>query len=748
MKATHRDHFKLAALTCAIAAGLGLSQTGFAQDAAASDDAELDALLEEVIVTASRREESLQDVAIAVTVIDTQEYADAGFVGMDEILPFVPGVSVVEAGTPYGNFVYMRGINAVLAAGVTSYVDEIPFGSSTVYTTGAPLDGTLLDLGTMDVLKGPQGTLYGASAIGGILKFNTRKPSLEEWTGSASANLSDTNGGGFNQLYRVNLNGPLIKDTLGMSLTAFSEDSSGYVDNVALGIEDWDDYEYYGGSGSLLWAVTDKLEVTVQGMYQNATLEGTSTIQANHADDMLQPGIGAGEPWFGEYETGVAAINPSEYEAQLLGLTIRYDLGFAELVSITSTQELSFGQDADLTVPFAAYADLFFPQNAPHTSAVLEAELGFDKFTQELRLTSESNGKFEWIAGAFYVDEDGFNVQDLIVTPAEDLFYANFPSHYEELSLFGTATWYFTPDFDASFGLRWTDYSSDVELVARGPLVAPLPYSEIGDDVTNYLFNVRYRPSDNTSLYGRVASGYRAGGANFLLLDTSGNPVTAPFYRPDDLVSYEVGVKGGTADGRFQYDVAAFYIDWQDYQIRVTRAGLGVAANAEKASSQGIEATVSYALTEALTATASGAWVNAEMGADEPDLGAPKGEQLPLTPEWQASLGLNYDFEIAQLPARVGGTYRYKGEMPVGFGGYTDANGTYFPPSLPRVELDSYSLVDLNAGITVGAFDFSLYVTNLFDEWAWTHFAPSSTAASTGTPTRPRTIGGVVRWNF
>jgi len=246
----------------------------------------------------------LQDVAIAVSVIDVGKFTDAGLTSLTDILPFVPGVSVVDTGAPFSNAVYMRGINAFLSAGVVSYIDEIPFGSSTVYTNPTPLDGTLLDLGTLDVMKGPQGTLYGSSALGGILKFNTRDASLTDWTGSLSADLSSTDGGGLNQLYRVNANGPIARDSLGMSFTAFWKDKSGYIDNVTIPKNDWDDYEYYGGSGSLRWLATEKLEITVQGLYQKSTQDGLATIQANHAQDALLPGKGPAEPWYGEYATG------------------------------------------------------------------------------------------------------------------------------------------------------------------------------------------------------------------------------------------------------------------------------------------------------------------------------------------------------------------------------------------------------------------------------------------------------------
>lgn len=728
-------------LIVAISSGALYSPQTWAQEAEGNE-------LEEVIVTASRREEKLQDVAVAVSVVNVDDFARAGLSSLADILPFVPGVSVDGNGQSFFNQVFIRGVNATLSAGVVSYVDDIPFGSSTVYTSPAPLDGTLLDLSTLDVLKGPQGTLYGASAMGGLLKFNTRHASLTDWTGSISADLSDTHGGGLNQLYRVNANGPIVTDTLGVSFTAFWKDKTGYIDNVTIPQKGWDDYEYYGGSGSLRWAATDRLEFKVQGLYQKSTQDGAATIQANYADDMLLPGVSAGKPWYGEYKTGEAATNPTEYEAKLLGLTIDYTFDFGKLTSVTSDQKMSYVESPDVTVPYAFYADLYFPDNAPHTSATLVHDLGFDKFTQEVRLTSNSNQSFEWIIGAYYTKEDGHNYQDLVVTPAEPFFFADFPSTYKEKSFFANGTYYFTPDFDATAGIRYADYSNDVQLNAIGPLIAPIPLTSIDDNVTTYLFNLRYRPSETMSLYGRVASGYRPGGANFVLLDMDGNALTNAFFMPDTLWSYEAGIKGSSAGGRVGYDFALFYIDWQDYQISVTRANLTVVGNADKAVSKGAEAALSFAVTDALTLRATLSYTNARLSADTPDLGGADGDQLPDTPKWQGGLDLNYDFNVGDMPAYAGLAWTYKGKMPVGFEGYTDASGTYWPPSSPRVDVGGYSLVDLRAGISINKVDLSFYVTNLLDEWAYTSFSSNYGLPSLAVPTRPRTLGVVARWNF
>jgi outer membrane receptor protein involved in Fe transport len=728
----------------------GASSVAFAQEQ--DQDQEMREL-EEVIVTASRREEALQDVALAVTVLDIEDFANAGKTNLSEILPFVPGVVLTNGGTSFGNGVIIRGINAFGAGGIGTYIDDIPYGSQTLYVSGqAPIDGTLLDLENLSVLKGPQGTLYGASAMGGLLKFKTRNASLDEWHGEVSADLSDTGrNGGLNQLYRVSANGPLSEGTVGLSFTGFWNDKTGYINNVVVPRDNWDDYEYYGGSASLLFVPNDKLTVKAQALYQRSTQDGAATVQMNGLDDFPIPGIPAGEPIYSRYEDGTSDINPSIYETSVFGLTIEYDFGFATLTSVTSYQELDFSQTADLTIPYAAFADLFFPENAPHTSALFVGALGFDKFTQEFRLTSESNKNFEWLAGAFYQNEDGYNEQDLIFTPPEPtFFYANFPSGYKEKALFATGTYYFTDNFDASIGLRYTDYKQNVELETRDTiLVAPLPFNEISDDLFTYLGNLRYRAGENTSFYARVASGFRPGGANFVLIDpNTGQAITDPQFNADTLWSYELGVKGTTASGMFAYDLNAFYIDWTDYQIQVIRGGLSVAGNAEAASSKGAEAAFSFMPTDGFTISATASYTDAQIDTDEQDLGAQKGESIPGSPKWQGTVSANYDFNIGNVPAFIGGSWRYFGKHSAGYPGYTDTDGTFYPSSAPRLTVPSYTVLDARAGITTERFDVSVYATNLLNNDAWQSFGTSASAFSIGTPLRPRTIGVVLRAKF
>lgn len=694
--------------------------------------------LQEIIVTASRRAEALQNVAMAATVLDPTDFARSGLTSLSAILPFVPGVAVIDSGRSFGSNIIVRGINAAQAAGVGTYIDDIPYGSSTPYAGGgSPVDGVLLDLRQMSLLKGPQGTLYGASAMGGLLKFETRNPSLTDWGGSISTDLSSTEQGGLNQLYRLAINGPLAESTA-VSLTAFWKDKAGYIDNTVIPFSGYDDYEYYGGSGSLLFAPSDRLEIKLQGFYQRSQEDGRAAIPANNV---------TGAPLLGKFVNGDVALSTVEFESKLIGATIKYDFEWAELTSVTSYQEQSNAQQVDRTRSFAPLLDQFFPGNAPHTSVRVVADTGFDKSTQELRLTSPTSERFEWIVGGFYSLEDGFNVQELVSVPAEPNFFkGEIPTEYEELAVFATGTYYLTRDVDASVGVRYSDNSMTVESIAVGPLTQGLPLNTSEDEVTTLLFNVRYRPTQNVSLYARVASGYRPGGANLVGLDVNGNPLAPPTFEADELWNYELGVKG-QAGRRFQYDLSAFDIEWNDFQIGVSRNGFTVIGNAEKARSRGLEAAAEYAMTDRFSINGTLAFIDAQLSADDRDLGGAQGDQLPGSPQWSGTLSLRYGFDVMQFPAFVGTSYRYNGEFPVGFDGVT-IGSTFFPSSAPRYVNDSYDVVDLRAGISTDRFDLTLYATNLLNEYAYSYFSTASVGPATATVLRPRTVGITVGVHF
>jgi outer membrane receptor protein involved in Fe transport len=306
-------------------------------------------------------------------------------------------------------------------------------------------------------------------------------------------------------------------------------------------------------------------------------------------------------------------------------------------------------------------------------------------------------------------------------------------------------TYYFTPQLDATVGARFSSNDMSVLFTGTGFLAGPaLPRQTVSDDVQTYLFNMRYRPNDDLSLYVRVADGYRPASANLPLIDpNTGDVISLPFVRADSLWSYEVGAKGKLADGAVGYDVAIYRIKWEDMQVFQSLGGVNVGANADSdVTANGVEATLTFQPTSALNLVATAAYARSELDEDDPPLGGASGEQLPGIPEWTFSFSGDYDFMLGSLDAFVGGGVAYQDSRKTSF----DGRGAIAPANA-NFNVDDYVTADLRTGVKFGRYKLSLYATNLFDEYG---FQRATTVGTQGNATilRPRTIGAVFSADF
>ncbi len=257
-------------------------------------------------------------------------------------------------------------------------------------------------------------------------------------------------------------------------------------------------------------------------------------------------------------------------------------------------------------------------------------------------------------------------------------------------------TYYFTPKFDATVGMRVSSNDMGVLFSGTGLLAGPaLPKQTVSDEVETYLFNARYRPNDDLSLYVRIADGYRPASANLPLRDpNTGQILSVPFVRSDSLWSYEVG-----------YDVAVYRIKWEDLQVFRSFMGVNVGGNADSdVTANGVEATLTMQPTRALDLTGTLAYARSELDDDERSVGGLAGEQLPGIPEWTFSLSGNYDFMLGSLDAFVGGGVAYQDERKTSFQG-----GGTIAPANPNFDVDDYVTVDLRTGVRFGRYNFSIY---------------------------------------
>ncbi|MEM1113299.1 MAG: TonB-dependent receptor [Pseudomonadota bacterium] len=704
-------------------------------------------VLEEIIVTATRRAQALTEVPSAITSLDTETLINTGITDINAIADFVPGLTATDGGSPSLGNLTIRGLYAGGPTTTGIYINDVPYGPVLGgFGSSLALDASLLELQRVEVIRGPQGTLYGASSVGGTVRYITREPAMDEIVGHVTADFSNTDNGGDNTLIRGAISVPVIEDTLAVLISGFWEDADGYIDYPLINQEKVNDHEFDGGMLSVKYTPTDALRFRLDYVTQNAEYGAPGYVGF---DPVTQ------KPLLGDLTDINVQEDDREYEFDMFSLNIEYDFDWATFKSITSDQEIVFSNLTDVTESFGPTADAIAPEGAPHTVA-FESSFDADRFTQEFQLVSSDSDQLEWIVGLYYTDVETDSGQNTIENPADvALLRANNPFDYEEFAAFGNVTYYLNQDWDVTVGLRYSDYEVEVDAVQEGILVPPGTPAPSGvadeDTVTTYMLNTRYRINDDLNFYARAASGFRPGGVN-LVFEIGDMIIGQPSYDPDDLWSYEAGLKGLLFDGNVTYDVGVYYVDWSDSQIAVPAAagGLGFTTNAGgDVEAMGVEAAITGQFIDNLFVTGSFAWGETELKDDEPLVGGVAGDSLPGLPEITASLALDYRFTLFEQNAYVGATWRYTGEFDTSFEGGVGDGGVVIAPLLANYENDSYDQVDIRAGMDIASFSIGLYGTNITNEDAYQTVYPQvSDVYSQGVVLRPRTYGVNLRYNF
>jgi outer membrane receptor protein involved in Fe transport len=676
--------------------------TGMAQEAAGEEDAGVAMIPEEVIVTAQKMEERMRDVPMSMTALTGRELQTLGATLFLDFANTVPSLNFTSSGVGQTQ-VNLRGITSGynVSPTVGIYVDDVPYGSSTPFVNGAQLalDVGLFDMNRIEVLRGPQGTLYGASTMGGLLKYVTNAPQTEDFGGAARAALSSTQSRGLGYDAASSINVPLAENGFALRVGGFYLHNAGYIDNLTLDDHRVDQADVYGGRIDLLYEPSERLSVRLTAFAQDIEREGSIAADFDRA---------TGNPTDGRLDQRRALAEPFDQRFRLGSATVKYAFDSATLTSISSYQTAH----SEAITDFSA---LYVPQlGGPEAvSAVgLTRKTSTDKLTQEIRLAN-TGARFDWLLGGFYTLEDSEQFQQLLAYDAAgalaptNLLTARIPSRFEESAAFGNLTFHVTSKLDVAGGVRHARNSQRQEQVASGEMVAPIPERSSSDGVTTFLANLRYRASDQLMSYVRFATGYRPGGPNAVLNDSNGQPRAPASFASDELASYEAGLKVRTADRRFSADLAVYYIDWDDMQVVAIRNGLGAVANAAKARSQGAEVTVAANPVPNLTLVGAFGYTDAELTEDAPDLGGVNGESLPDTPKVTAALSADYRFAAGNYDAFAGTTVRYVADRNANF----DRSA-----GMPQYELPEYAAVDVRAGMTLGSARVQLYCRNVGDE--------------------------------
>ena len=446
-----------------------------AANAAAPAAATRNVVLEEIIVTAQKRQEVLQDVPQSITVLSNETFDRQHADNLQDYLALIPGLSM-EGSTRGVSRISLRGINTGgVASTVGVYVDEVPFGSSSGLANGAILAGDFdtTDMARLEVLRGPQGTLYGASSLGGVMKFVTNPPQTESFEGNAQVGIEDVSGGDVSYSANGYVNIPL-SDRFAVRATGFYRQDGGFVDsignnpipsltdpdvNIVQGSLDEDninELQTYGGRFSALFNASDMLSVRLTALLQNIETDASDAIQTDRVTL---------KPLYGDRVASPYHHEPTDIEYRVYSATVDWDFGPASLMSSTSYGTFQEDLQRDQAMSFGGVATFLFgdPVTRP-LSVILRQTTGTDKFTQELRLSSPDSETLEWLVGGYYTQEKSrIDPQDFFVVEAgTETIATDIPtfievflrSEYEEYAGFANLTWHVTPRFDVTFGGR------------------------------------------------------------------------------------------------------------------------------------------------------------------------------------------------------------------------------------------------------------------------------------------------------
>jgi iron complex outermembrane recepter protein len=730
---------------CTMAVAQNAAQTANGTASQQFGAAATDTELAEVIVTATRRSESIQNVAGQVTALTSGTLTQINARDFNDFAGFVPGLSYSSTG-PSTNLLVIRGITtgSQLSSATGVYLDDIPLGASTSNGIGyQSLNVNVFDLNRVEVLNGPQGTLYGATSLGGTVKYITNSPDLKSFRAEAGAQVSSTEHGGTNHAYTGMVNLPFGSGVGAVRIDGYQVYDSGYAKDPVYrrANQGWDRSE--GGRVSLLLQPTDEFDIRL-----NASTQHIPSESANVAfrDPVTR------RPTYGTYDQAYPTFQPSNYSLTLYSATLNYDMPWAKLTSISGYQVNNGTSSTDNSLIYDAALKVLGAGADPWS---LYVNTTTKKFTEEVRLASHENDTFQWLVGGFLNNEKTYEIVDLFdfANPGGTFFglspFTSFlPSTYREYAAYADGTVFITRQFELGLGVRYSKQRQAYEETVSGLLatgsaaVLTPPVATSDQSVVTYLINPKYHITDDVMVYARAASGFRPGGPNFVLSPGLGNPTFAP----DRLWNYEIGEKSTFLDKRATLDFDIYDILWKDIQVTVNNGGVNQLENAGTARVTGAELAFNYRVFSALTLGGSAAYTDARLTSSAPVIGVKSpGARLPLSPRYNFALVGTYNFNIVEnYTGALNVTDRWVGERLAGFG----------TPISPQYRLASYNITDLNLSVYAPhGLEYGLFVRNVFDKAGEVSASVLANEYNPASPVpvvlaQPRTVGLSVKYKF
>jgi iron complex outermembrane receptor protein len=682
----------------------------------------------EIVVTADRREELLSNAGVGITAVGGEELEARSASSLEDFVALAPGLNVQSYGTPGYGVVSIRGISPQSSgATVATYIDDIPFGGSSAVSANAWYwpDIDPADLERVEVLKGPQGTLYGASSLGGLIKYVTRTPSLTTTEISTSEEFNLVQGGSLGTKIRASVSTPIIDNELALRVSGYYEYIGGYIDDIGIGGNDTNHGYRSGMRATFLYQPLDNLKIRLNASIQRSEVYGYDITDDNGP---------AFQPLYGFLKQKRYTPESFKVQTQIYSSGVQWELDLGSLISATSYSVFKPQQTSDLT----NYA-VFYPSIISTTNPAGDIGRYYDEQrTQEIRFASKRLGIFEFVAGTFYQHEGleqttsnySYNTTGQVNPKAFLGGDANIGT-LDEYAGFGDATIYIAPPVDITVGYRYSDVQQQVNTQIGGELAGSpgsidvYPVADFAEVNKIYLGGIRWRVTDEVMLYGRAATGYRPGGARAVL--PGAPPGFGDTYTSDSIHSYEAGVKVRALGGRLTLSTDAYVINWTQIQSLVYLGGLDTNGNAGTARSQGAELEAVYVPTEGITLGANFAYTDARFTETSAEAHVTDGELLQYVPTWARTAYVEYSVPFRGAWKRqIGGEYVYRSSQ-------LDGSGV----TLPR-----RNTFGLHAGVQIDRQSLRFYVKNLTN----TRGIVGSLGYSPGAPyevayAQPRTVG-------
>ncbi len=673
---------------------------------------ELASFFNNITVTAAKREQEILDVPASITAVTGISIERQGVTNLDEIQGSIPGLSIVDTG-PGTQRTQIRGISSPQnLPTVGQYLDEMPI---TAEGAGSGLDVRLLDLERVEVLRGPQGTLYGEGSMGGTIKYVTRDPLLDALEVSAESAYGWVDGG--TGTYRANavVNIPVVEGKLGFRVLAGTEHYPGWIEYPNRGVTDGNEGDSSTFRIKGLWIINDRFVASLMFQAQDSDFKDQNYYDSDGTAPFYLP-------------------QPVTEKSNITNLVLTYDAGSFSILSSTGYLDRTNEGSYDFT---ALYVPLFPPGMID--TVALNAGADSDTLTEELRFFSNGNKRLDWTAGFYYrkFEGSGFNLTETTPNPFPfELFETNNTDKTQQTALFGQAEYAFSKKLSGTLGLRYfRDKRERMSSVGQFGPAEDNPDQSGTFTSTNPRLVLSYRPSDNSLIYGSAAKGFRSGGFNLV---PPGCDISTT-YEPETLWTYEVGTSTSLDSGRYVIQSAVYYNDWKDIQTLALCPGTYVALtdNVGKASGTGIDLQFTVTPTRGLVFSLTGGYNDSQY--DDNSYAHSEGDNIDYASEYNFGLAADWNFQWGQkLPGLMHIDYQQIGPFDLNFRNY----------GLPPLSSDTVGFLNTRLTITLGTVQIWVYGQNLLNEdGAISPAIPFGGVPSAVRP-RPRTLGLGLGWHL